>query len=159
MAKRPMPKFTRAPDELVALFARVTEGLPEVEPRKMFSYPAAFVHGQMFASLFQDRMMLRLSEADRASFLRDHDARMFAPMGRPMQEYVEVPASLTSSLDALRDWVRRARDYAASLPPKERGRGKADAKAKGGAPGPKPRKASKPKAARKTPAAAGRTKR
>jgi TfoX/Sxy family transcriptional regulator of competence genes len=120
-ANKPMPKFTKAPEEMVALFGRVVEGLPEVETRRMFGYPAAFVHGQMFSSLFQDSMILRLSEADRAAFLKDQGARLFEPMpGRPMREYAAVPAAVLASEPLLRQWLRRAHSYAASLPPKPR---------------------------------------
>ena len=136
-AKRTMPKWTKAPEEMLALFGRVVESLPEVQTRKMFGYPAAFVHGQMFASLFQSSMILRLSEADRAAFLRDHGARLFEPMpGRPMREYAAVPAAVLASAALLREWLRRAHGYAASLPPKEEGRKKtAGAKKAAGAKG------------------------
>jgi hypothetical protein len=36
----------------------------------MFGYPAAFVGGNLFMSLFQDSLVLRLSENDQTSFLR-----------------------------------------------------------------------------------------
>jgi len=114
-----MPKFTKPPEELVALFGRAVARMPEVEQRKMFGYPAAFVHGQMFTCLFQSRMIIRLSEADRAAFLEDHGARLFEPMpGRPMREYVAVPPAVLASEEALREWLLRAHGYAASLPPK-----------------------------------------
>ena len=105
----------------MALFGRVVEGLPEVETRRMFGYPAAFVHGQMFSSLFQSSMILRLSEPDRAAFLKDHGARLFEPMpGRPMREYAAVPPAVLASETLLRQWLRRAHGYAASLPAKQR---------------------------------------
>jgi TfoX/Sxy family transcriptional regulator of competence genes len=114
-----MPKFTRPPEELVALFGHAVAGLPEVETRKMFGYPAAFVHGQMFTCLFQGSMIVRLSERDRATFSGEHGARMFEPMpGKPMREYAAVPADVLASPKSLESWLRRAHAYAASLPPK-----------------------------------------
>ncbi len=116
---RPMPKFTPAPQAVVALFHAAVDGLPEVEQRKMFGYPCAFVHGQMLISIFQDRIMLRLSEVDRAKFLEQPGARLFEPMpGRPMREYVELPPDVMNSPAALKRWVKRGLAYVETLPPK-----------------------------------------
>jgi len=123
MAKRAMPKFTKAPPELVATFDRVTD-LSGVEHRKMFGYPAAFAGGNMFASLFQSSMILRLSAEDREAFARRFQAQPFEPMpGRPMREYLEVPAAVLASPKQLREWVDRALAYAASLPAKGKSSG------------------------------------
>jgi|SRR5579859_3451295 len=116
---RAMPKFDKSSPEMVALFERVTAGLPMIEPRKMFGYPAAFVNGQMFASLFQDHFILRLPTAEREAFISAHGAHVFEPMpGRPMREYVEVPPALLKSGRELDDWLAKGLAYAQSLPPK-----------------------------------------
>src|SRR3989442_2029665 len=93
MARKPqraaMPKWRRAPDALIQQFGRAVEGLPGVESRKMFGYPAVFVNGNMFAGLFHDSMILRLNAEDRDTF---PGAAPFEPMpGRPMREYVVAP--------------------------------------------------------------------
>jgi TfoX/Sxy family transcriptional regulator of competence genes len=120
---RAMPKFTRAPDSLVQAFGRAMQDFPMAEQRKMFGYPAAFVNGQMFAGLFGDRMMLRLSESDRAKFMAKFETGLFEPMpGRPMKEYVLVPSAVLQAPAALRIWLNRALDYARSLPPKRKTR-------------------------------------
>jgi TfoX/Sxy family transcriptional regulator of competence genes len=128
--KREMPKWTKAPAEMVSLFERVVQDLPGSETRKMFGYPAAFVSGQMYCSLFQDRMMIRLSERDRGAFLERFQAKAFEPIpGRPMREYVEVPEALVNNVSMLKGWVLKAKEYAATLPVKDSksrtGRGKA----------------------------------
>jgi TfoX/Sxy family transcriptional regulator of competence genes len=116
-----MPRFTPAPQAVVALFHSAVEGLPQVELRKMFGYPCAFVHGQMLTGIFQDRIMLRLSEADRAEFLKQPGARPFEPMpGRPMREYVELPSDVMNSPAALKRWIKRGLAYVETLPPKAR---------------------------------------
>ena len=112
-----MPAFTKAPPEIVARFAKATEGLAGVEQRKMFGYPAAFVGGNMMACVFQDRIMLRLSPDDCAAALALPGAKRFEPMpGRPMKEYVELPSS-TKPAD-FATWVSRALGYVKTLPPK-----------------------------------------
>ena len=117
--ERVMPKFTKAPAVMVALFERATGPLPGVTPKKMFGYSAAFLNGNMFACLFQDRMMLRLSEADRGACRRQFGAKPFEPSpGRVMREYVEVPDALLKSEKLLNAWLEKSHAYASSLPPK-----------------------------------------
>jgi TfoX/Sxy family transcriptional regulator of competence genes len=120
MPSREMPKFTKAPPDLVARFNDAIRPLmSEIEPRKMFGYPSAFIGGQMFTGLFQDRMHLRLSDADRAEFLKIDGAILFEPMpGRAMKEYVMVPPSILNSDEKLGAWLKKSAAYARSLPPK-----------------------------------------
>ena len=112
--------WTKSPPSLIALFDDALPADPRVERRKMFGYPCAFVGGQMFSGLFQDEMMVRLSPDDRAEALALSDARVFEPMaGRPMREYVTLPADVLDDVDILRGWVGRGFAYAAGLPPKK----------------------------------------
>ncbi len=57
----------------------------------------------MLCGVFADRLMLRLSDEDRARFLKLPGARPFEPTpGRVMKEYVEVPPGLLNSEADLR---------------------------------------------------------
>jgi TfoX/Sxy family transcriptional regulator of competence genes len=115
-----MPEFTKPPSALVELFQRAVADMPDVHSRQMFGDPAAFTKTQMFASLFQDKMIVRLSSADREMLGRE-GARPFEPMaGRPMREYVVVPDVIRASPARLRSWLVKAHGYAASLPPKKK---------------------------------------
>jgi TfoX/Sxy family transcriptional regulator of competence genes len=115
----PMPKFTAAPEAVVNLFHAAVEGLPEVELRKMFGYPCAFVRGQMLAGVFQDHIMLRLSAEDRAKFLQLPGAKPFEPRpGQVMREYVELLPDVMASSAAIKRWVESGRAYVETLPPK-----------------------------------------
>jgi TfoX/Sxy family transcriptional regulator of competence genes len=117
---RKMPAFTKPPAALVDVFQRAVADLPNVQSRQMFGYPAAFTKTQMFAGLFQDKMIVRLSDADREAARHD-GARPFEPMpGRPMREYVVVPDAVRASPSTLRAWLAKAHDYAASLAPKKK---------------------------------------
>jgi TfoX/Sxy family transcriptional regulator of competence genes len=114
-----MPKWEKSSPELVQVFEQALSGVPQAQSRQMFGYPAAFVNGQMFASLFQENFILRLPEAERAAFMQKHDAHVFEPMpGRPMREYVVVPPSVVRSAAQLDGWLGKALAYAQSLPPK-----------------------------------------
>ena len=119
-AKRAMPSFTKPPAEVVVSFDAALTAAGAHERRTMFGYPAAFANSQMFACVFQDRIMLRLAPADRERALTLPGARLFEPMpGRPMREYVDLPASVRADAKLLGDWFRLGRAYAASLPPKK----------------------------------------
>ena len=118
-------KWQRAPQALVAIFLEAIKYLPEAETRKMFGYPCAFVNGRMFTGLHEDKMILRLSDADRAVFLTLDGARPFEPMpGRPMREYSVVPEAMLANLPELDTWLAKSFNYAKSLPPKEAKAGK-----------------------------------
>jgi len=114
-----MPKWKAPPQDLVSTFERAAGTLSGAEVRKMFGYPAAFLGGNMFTGLHQDRMILRLSEQDCTILLREKGARIFEPMpGRPMREYVVVPESILASPPRLTEWLMRAQAYARTLPAK-----------------------------------------
>ena len=117
--KTKMPKWQPAPETLVRRFEKVVQAVPDVQPRKMFGYPAAFINGQMFTGLFQESMILRLPADDRDDLMKHSGAKPFEPMpGRPMAEYVAVPPSLLAHPPSLERWVHAALEYGASLSPK-----------------------------------------
>jgi TfoX/Sxy family transcriptional regulator of competence genes len=112
-------KWRRSPEALVQRFSEIIPKDPRVERRKMFGYPAAFVAGNLFMGLYQEALILRLSEKDRTSFLRIEGAAVFEPMvGRRMREYVVVPPSMLAGVRPLASWIRRSLDYTSSIPPK-----------------------------------------
>jgi TfoX/Sxy family transcriptional regulator of competence genes len=116
---RAMPSFSKAPAEVIAAFEAARARVDAFETRTMFGYPAAFVGGNMFACVFQDRIMVRLSPEDRTTALAIQGAKLFEPMpGRPMREYVDLPTNVRHDPAALGGWLARGRAYAASLPKK-----------------------------------------
>lgn len=120
-----MKKWKPAPAKAVAAFEMATSGLTGAEPRKMFGYSCIFTRGNMFAGLHEAGMVLRLSEEQRAEFLRLKGAKQFEPMpGRVMREYVVVPKVLLDSPGRLRTWTEKSLAYVSSLPAKaKRGAG------------------------------------
>jgi TfoX/Sxy family transcriptional regulator of competence genes len=113
-------QWRKSPQELIDLFASMMPGPPAAQ-RKMFGYPAGFVNGNMFMGLFQESMILRLPENLREDFMSKYGAKLFEPMpGRPMREYVAVPASVMENKKELATWIARAFEFAASLKPKSK---------------------------------------
>jgi len=113
---KPNERLVKLLDEIVATL----EFDAPVEYRPMFGCPAYFTGGNLFAGVWQQTMMLRLSEDERAE-VTAAGGRPFEPMpGRAMKEYVALPPDMMADRDVARLWVRKAAAYAASLPPKEK---------------------------------------
>ena len=112
---REMPKFTKTPPEVVAAFDAASPSRKDIARKTMFSYPALFVNGNMFAFTFGPKIAVRATEAVRAR----PGMERFEPMpGRPMGEYVEVPAKDMKGA-ALKKWIADALAYAETLPVKK----------------------------------------
>ena len=113
-------KWRKASESVVKLFGELAAVLPpDVERRKMFGLPCVFVNGQLFAGVHQDNIMMRLSEADRATFLALDGAARFEPMpGRPMREYVVIPQAMLAAPDQILPWLDKSCAYARTIPPK-----------------------------------------
>ena len=118
--KRAMPEFTKPTEATVRAFDDAASSLVGAERRTMFGYPSVFLNGNMLACVFQDRIMVRLSEADRAT-AADIGGRPFEPSpGRAMKEYMELPANVIGNPRDLRAWFARSRKFVGTLLPKKR---------------------------------------
>lgn len=105
--------------ELVERFHEAVAGIEGLEVRKMFGFPAGFVGGNMAVGLHQDTFIVRLPEEERQARLAEGWS-LFEPMpGRPMREYVALPAEVAADAKASRAWMERATAHVRSLPPKE----------------------------------------
>jgi TfoX/Sxy family transcriptional regulator of competence genes len=109
-----------------ALVERFLASLPltaGVDRRQMFGYPCAFINGNMFAGLHEQRLIVRLP-AEAA-------ARPFRVMGKVMKEYAAIDDALDCPPKQFNDWIAAALAYTKSLPPrKPKGKAKPKAKAK-----------------------------
>ncbi len=114
-----MPPFDKAPPELVATFGELCALVPDATRKLMFGNPIAVVNGHMFMGMHHHGLFLRLPGADGDAFLALEGAQVFEPMdGRAMRPYVVAPPGLLGTPE-LEDWVARAYEAAAALPPKE----------------------------------------
>ena len=118
-----MSPWDKPNEQLVKLLDETVAGIEfdaPVDYRPMFGCPAYFTGGNLFAGVWQETMMLRLSEDDRAAVTAAGGVP-FEPMpGRRMKEYVALPPAMVSDPAVAAMWVGRAAAYAASLPPKEK---------------------------------------
>lgn len=113
--------FGKSPSELVARFAEAAARHPEAQQRKMFGYPALFLRGNYASGLYEDRWVVRLGPDDLTALLALPGASPFSPMpGRAMKGWAALPADVVGDDARLDAWIRRALDFAATLPPKAR---------------------------------------
>ena len=114
-----MKAWKKTSPELVATFDKAVPVSPAITRRPMFGYASAFVNGNMFAGTFQNSIVVRLAETDRTALLKVAGSAPFEPMaGRPMKEYVVVPASIVATPKDLGAWIARGHRYGLTLPPK-----------------------------------------
>ena len=116
----PAMEWKKTPPALAASFDKAAPKDPRVVRKPMFGYPALFLNGNMFAGTFQDKVVARLPEVDREKALKS-GVKQFEPMpGRPMKEYLVVPATDVARPAALASWLERARRHAETLPVKSK---------------------------------------
>jgi hypothetical protein len=116
-------KFEKPPTELVARFESVLARVatPETTRRQMFGHPCAWIGGNMATGLFASSWWVRLPPDEQERLLAAGEATTFSVMpGRPMKGYVVMPDAVVEDDTAVDDWVRRALDYTATLPPKQK---------------------------------------
>lgn len=113
--------WTKAPQSLVDLFDACLPAGPGLERRKMFGYPCAFVHGNMYAGLFQDIAFARLPPGLHAEVDAEFGARHFEPMpGRPMRAYVVLPEEVLEDEERFTRLLGAAYAFTSALPPREK---------------------------------------
>ena len=106
-------------DETKALFASVVPDDPRVVVKPIFGNLGAFVNGNMFAGLFGDRIGVRvLDESRRDELAATEGAGPFGPEERPMGGYVSAPTAWADEPGRIAEWVARAFEEVAALPPK-----------------------------------------
>lgn len=113
-----MAAFKPVPAELALRFEASLPDDELVHRRKMFGCPCAFVNGNMFAGLHEDRMVLRLSPEEREQSIKELRAQPCKIMGRTMREYVLLPDPMDRKASEVAGWIARSFAYARELPPK-----------------------------------------
>jgi TfoX/Sxy family transcriptional regulator of competence genes len=105
-------------EKLADRVRKALEGHEAVIEKKMFGGVAFMVGGNMCCGIVRDDLMVRVGPDGFADALRQPHARPMDFTGRPMKGMVYVSAAGLRTDTALRTWVRRGVDFAASLPAK-----------------------------------------
>jgi TfoX/Sxy family transcriptional regulator of competence genes len=110
-----MPKHT---EDDKARFRRLVRQTPGVEVKPMFGSLGAFVNGNMYAGLFGTDVGVKLDATGLEELRALPGSGPFGPAERPMGGYLSLPPDLSEEQQT--DWVDRARDHVAALPPRVR---------------------------------------
>lgn len=105
-----MNDWKKVPAELVTRFDAALPQAADVQRRQMFGCPCAFVNGNMFAGLHEDRLMVRVPDE-----VASHPAVI---MGRTMKEYALLTDAVGLSANAMSGWIERGYRYTRALPAK-----------------------------------------
>jgi TfoX/Sxy family transcriptional regulator of competence genes len=104
--------------DLEARIEPILSGWKRIDRKHMFGGIGYLIDGNMFAGLLREFLILRLGEERSAAALDLPQVKPFDITGRPMKGWVMVAPEGFGSDEELEDWLRRARDFAATLPPK-----------------------------------------
>lgn len=114
--------FRKSSPEMVERFGAALPSHPDVVPRQMFGYPAAFVNGNFFTGLFEEDVLLRLPDAILPSVPEMRGQPVFNPMGRGkgMTGFYVVPERFSRDVSTLAVLLERALGPVRTLPAKEK---------------------------------------
>lgn len=113
------PRFPPSSQQAVSLFDGIIKAVPGIERKTLFGYPCGFVNGYMTVGLHADDLFVRLPFDEQTPLLKLKGGGHLEVMpGRPMSEYVILPASVRSKKTDLKKWVERAVDHARQMPPR-----------------------------------------
>ncbi len=111
-------KTSSAPADKLELYEKLVRTNPQIE-RKGATMPYTSLNGNMFTLLDSSgTMALRLSEEERAKFLKKHKASLFEAYGAVMKEYVAVPEPLLKNTKEMQKYLALSYEYVQSLKPK-----------------------------------------
>jgi TfoX/Sxy family transcriptional regulator of competence genes len=89
-----------------------------VEAKKMFGGVCHLLHGNMFAGVYREFLILRLGEDEAARALTLPFVRPLDITGKPMKGWVMVAREGWQTDAELKAWLEKAKAFALSLPPK-----------------------------------------
>jgi len=104
----------KAPSVNEARYDQLIATLPEIQ-RKGDANPHTSLNGNMFTLLHQQRLAIRLPEAEREKFLKKYKTTLFEAYGTVMKEYVAVPESLLAKTKELQPYLSMSYAYAKTL--------------------------------------------
>lgn len=105
----------------LSLAGRVEDALSReraVVKKKMFGVVCYMREGNAFAGVWQDSLIVRTGPDCYDAALEEPHVREFDITGKPMKGWVVVGPDGIDDDSALRKWLRRALDFADSLPRK-----------------------------------------
>lgn len=90
----------------------------DILEKKMFGGLAFLLNGNMSCGVHGTDLIVRMDHASAQHALAEPGARVFDLNGRPMRGWLLVSGAALGDEQVLDQWVRRAVEYAATLPRK-----------------------------------------
>lgn len=115
-----MDKWKKPEQSTLDLYESISNQLTDIEKRKMFGYPCAFIKGNMFFGVFENDLFIRVSADHKAELMANNGFTQLAPMGRPMKEYLVIPVEVRINNTELINLVKQSLAFASGLTPKSR---------------------------------------
>ena len=89
--------------------------IPIVNPGKMYGYPAYYVGGKLFASLYNDGVCIKIPESRVKELLKKDGFFPFEPMGRKMREWIFITRENSEDYQKDRDIFEESIEFVSSL--------------------------------------------
>ena len=106
-----------ADDPMIGRLRAALEGLP-VREQKMFGGTCFMLSGNMLVGTSKRGLLVRVGKDGHAAALSRPHSRPMEMGGRAMEGYIFVAAEGTATAKDLNGWLKRARDFVETLPPK-----------------------------------------
>ena len=91
---------------------------PDIAEKTMFGGLAFLLHGNMCCCVMGQDLMVRVGPAAYQDALAKPHARIMDFTKKPLKGYLYVGPKGVATAAALREWLARATDFVATLPPK-----------------------------------------
>jgi hypothetical protein len=105
-------------EHIASRIKKNTSRWKNTEHKKMFGGVCHLWNGHMFSGVYKDFLILRLGEEKGSEALALPHVRPFDITGKPMKGWVMVEQDGFGTDEALMHWLRQAKEFVSSLPPK-----------------------------------------
>lgn len=105
-------------EEIDGRIRKIVSRWKHTENKKMFGGVCHLINGNMFCGVNKDFLILRLGETGAAEAMVRPFVKPFDITGRPMKGWVMVGEEGFMDEEELRSWLKKAKQFASSLPSK-----------------------------------------
>ncbi len=90
----------------------------DVTEKRMFGCLGFFIRNNLCVAVRRESLVARLGEEQAEAAMEQVHVEQFEVSGRPMKGWVLIAPEGIEEDDSLRDWIKQANQFVATLPPK-----------------------------------------
>lgn len=105
-------------EEIDARIRQIVADWENTDRKKMFGGVCHLLNGNMVCGVYKEFLILRLGAENAANALDLPFVKPFDITGKPMKGWVMVEKDGFETDDALKDWLKEAKDFVLTLPAK-----------------------------------------